>query len=52
MDIGEIVSTVQAEPLDEIYEIKPFTQESLEKYKVLVNEEITQQTREDFFAGV
>ena len=63
MNIGNIVSTVQSEPLEllpeeevltqeEAFTIMALTQEVLEKYKVLENAEITQQTREDFFAGV
>lgn len=50
MNIGNIVSTVQAEPLDEVYEIKPLTEEILSKYEVLVNEEITPEIKEDIFA--
>lgn len=40
MNIGNIVSTVQAEPLEETYDILPLTTEDLEKYKVLVNEDV------------
>lgn len=51
MNIGSIVSTVQSEPLgEEVFEIKPLTDKALEKYKVLVNEEITPEIREELFA--
>ena len=50
MNIGNIVSTVQAEPLDETYEIMPLTDESLNQYEVLVNEQITPEIKEDIFA--
>lgn len=51
MNIGSIVSTVQSEPLgEEVYEILPLTEESLSKYTVLVNEEITPEIKEDIFA--
>ena len=40
MNIGNIVSTVQAEPLEATYDILPLTPEDLEKYKVLVNEDV------------
>lgn len=61
MNIGSIVSTVQSEPLElplgeevltqaEVFEIRALTQETLEKYQVLVNEEITPEIKEDIFA--
>lgn len=51
MNIGSIVSTVQSEPLgEEVFEIKPLTNEDLEKYTVLVNDEITPEIKEDIFA--
>lgn len=51
MNIGSIVSTVQAEPL-EIGESVPVIADWPEKlkYEVLVNEEITPEIKEDIFA--
>lgn len=51
MNIGNIVSTVQAEPLEEAFDIPPLKEEDLARYTVLVNEEITTAVREAFFSG-
>lgn len=52
MNIGNIVSTVQAEPLDETYDIAPLNEEDLGKYKILVGKnEITQEMLDDLFAN-
>lgn len=52
MNIGQIVSTVQSEPLnlgeDSLEEILDKT--FREDWKVLVNEEITPEIKEDLFA--
>ena len=51
MNIGNIVSTVQAEPLDEVYEIRPLAQEDLEKFKVLVKAETTTAVRDEILSA-
>lgn len=60
MNIGSIVSTVQAEPLttlgeefitqEKAHEIMAEAREALSVYEVLVNEEITPEIKEDIFA--
>jgi len=45
MNIGNIVSTVQAEPIEEL-----LGEEVEYPYEVLVNEEITPEIKEDIFA--
>lgn len=61
MNIGSIVSTVQSEPLEsplgeevlpleEALDLITRSREALEKYEVLVNEEITPEIKEDIFA--
>ncbi len=50
MNIGTIISTVQAEPLT-IGEFEEVLEElDLPVYEVLVNEEITPEIKEDIFA--
>lgn len=61
MNIGNIVSTVQSEPLElspgeevlsleEALDLITRSREALEKYEVLVNEQITPEIKEDIFA--
>ncbi|WPH58322.1 hypothetical protein SEA_LUCKYSOCKE_7 [Streptomyces phage LuckySocke] len=60
MNIGNIVSTVQAEPLttlgeefitqEKAHEIMADAKDALAGYEVLVNEEITPEIKEDIFA--
>jgi hypothetical protein len=45
MNIGNIVSTVQSEPLEDL-----LGEEIKAPYEVLVNEEITPEIKEDIFA--
>lgn len=61
MNIGNIVSTVQSEPLElspgeevlsleDALDLITRSREALEKYEVLVNEQITPEIKEDIFA--
>lgn len=55
MNIGNIVSTVQSEPLtigefEEVLEDLDLPVVTLPSYEVLVNEEITPEIKEDLFA--
>lgn len=54
MNIGNIVSTVQSEPLElsleESLDLLTRSREAVEKYEVLVNEQITPEIKEDIFA--
>ena len=61
MNIGNIVSTVQSEPLElspgeevlsleDALDLITRSREALEKYEVLVNEQIPPEIKEDIFA--